>query len=183
MIKNTLPESEKDIFIILRNCRIFSGDTLLLHSNITKWTISLLKAGNKKPLKLILDAFINYLGEKGTLLLPTFNFDFSNIGYYDYYNTPSKMGSLSQASLKSKKFKRTKHPIYSFAVHGYHSESFLDLKNKGATAFDSPFALIRKLNGKIGIIDLSDQNCMTFYHYVEDYLSSLIGTIKILWKI
>jgi len=170
-MKNNLPKSEEDIFGILRNCKIVPGDTLLLHSNITKWTISLLKSDNKKPLQLILDSLINFLGKEGTLLLPTFNFDFSNFGYYDYLKTPSQMGSLSQESLKRKNFTRTKHPIYSFAVHGYHSKLFINLQNIGATSSDSPFALIRKLNGKIGIIDLSDQDSMTFYHYVEDYLS------------
>ncbi len=32
----------------------------------------------------------------------------------------------------------------------------------------SPFAILRELNGKIAVLDLPDQNTMTFYHYVEE---------------
>jgi aminoglycoside 3-N-acetyltransferase len=33
---------------------------------------------------------------------------------------------------------------------------------------DSPFAILRQLGGKIGILDLEDQNSMTFYHHIEE---------------
>jgi aminoglycoside 3-N-acetyltransferase len=33
---------------------------------------------------------------------------------------------------------------------------------------DSPFAIIREMNGKIAILNLPDQNSMTFYHHVEE---------------
>ncbi len=171
MIKLSLPKSENDINTILNNCNIFPGDILLLHSNITRWTISLLKAGIKNPLDYILNCLIKYLGEKGTLILPTFNFDFCEIGYFDYLNTSSKMGSLTQEALKNSFFIRTKHPIYSFSVCGYHADQFFNLENRGGTSKESPFALIHKYNGKICLIDLHDQDAMTFYHYVEDYLS------------
>ncbi len=171
MNKQLLPKSEKDINKILENCNVFPGDVLLLHSNITRWTISLLKEGIKNPLNFILNSLISYLGEKGTLILPTFNFDFCKSGHFDYLNTPSKMGSLTQKALENKFFKRTKHPIYSFSVCGYLKDEFFNLENKGGTSNNSPFALIHKYNGKICLIDLHDQDAMTFYHYVEDYLS------------
>jgi hypothetical protein len=49
--------------------------------------------------------------------------------------------------------------------------SFLGLINKSGYGIDSPFALLRQLGGKIGIVDLEDQNSMTSYHHVEEMLS------------
>ena len=43
--------------------------------------------------------------------------------------------------------------------------------NKGGTSKNSPFSIIHEYEGKIGLIDLHDQDAMTFYHYVEDYMS------------
>ena len=39
---------------------------------------------------------INYLGEKGTLIIPTFNFDFCSGKIYDIKNTKSQMGIFSE---------------------------------------------------------------------------------------
>ena len=171
MSKSKLPSKKEDIYSILENCRVVPGDILLLHSNITRWAISLIKNGMNKPLEIILNSIIDYLGEKGTLILPTFNFDFCKNGNFDYIKTPSEMGSLTQEALNNKNFKRTKHPIYSFAVSGFHQESFYNLLNKGGTSKNSPFSIIHEYEGKIGLIDLHDQDAMTFYHYVEDYMS------------
>ena len=44
------------------------------------------------------------------------------------------------------------------------------LDNESGYGENSPFALTHNLNGKIASLDLEDQNSMTFYHYVEEYL-------------
>ena len=44
------------------------------------------------------------------------------------------------------------------------------LNNESGYDENSPFALIHNLYVKIVSLDLKDQNSMTFYHYVEEYL-------------
>ncbi|MGA9075436.1 MAG: hypothetical protein WB368_15075, partial [Candidatus Sulfotelmatobacter sp.] len=36
---------------------------------------------------------------------------------------------------------------------------------------DSPFGILHKEGGKIAVLDLPDQQSMTFHHYVEESLS------------
>ena len=44
----------------------------------------------------------------------------------------------------------------------------MGLNNESGYGPDSPFAKLIELNGKIAVVDLEDQNSMTFYHYVEE---------------
>ena len=54
--------------------------------------------------------------EKRNILFPTFNWDFCKGKSFNYNNTRSMTGSLSNVALKRPDFKRSKNPIYSFAV-------------------------------------------------------------------
>ena len=43
-----------------------------------------------------------------------------------------------------------------------------DINNFSAYGEDSLFDILRKLNGKIGVLDISEENSMTFYHHIEE---------------
>jgi aminoglycoside N3'-acetyltransferase len=131
----------------------------------------------------LLESFVEAVGEDGTLLLPLFNFDFCHGKVFDYANTPSMMGSLTEFARQDSRFLRTRHPVYSFAVTGSKSEDFVALNNRSALADDGPFGLLRRLDGKIAVLDLDDQNSMTIYHHIEEvntvdyrYHKSFTGT-------
>ena len=57
-----------------------------------------------------------------------------------------------------------------FCSFGFHKDLFCNLDNISGYGQDSPFKLLRKLNGKIGVLGLEDQSSMTFYHHVEETL-------------
>lgn len=116
----------------------------------------------------LLESFVRAVGEEGTLLLPLFNFDFCHGKTFDRANTPSMMGSLTECARRDTRFLRTRHPVYSFAVTGSKSEHFAALDNRSALADDGPFGLLRRLDGKIAVLDLDDQNSMTIYHHIEE---------------
>ncbi len=147
---------------------IQEGDVVLLHSNIKRTFKRYLKLGVRLTPQDILQSFINAVGSSGTLLLPLFNFDFTSGIPFSINNTPSKMGALTEAARMHQLSVRTGHPIYSFAVIGSKSKQFSNIDNISGYGHDSPFALLRELNGKIAVLDLPDQNSMTFYHYVEE---------------
>ena len=142
------------------------GDTLLVHSNIKRTFRRYLKSGIRLSSHDILDSFINAVGSSGTLLFPLFNFDFTKGISFDINNTPSHMGSLTEAARMHPLAVRTGHPVYSFAAIGAKSKYFADIDNFSGYGDDSPFAVFREMGGKIAILDLPDQNSMTFYHYV-----------------
>jgi aminoglycoside 3-N-acetyltransferase len=116
----------------------------------------------------VINSFLEALGSSGTLILPLFNFDFTSGVTFDIRHTPSQMGSLTEAGRLWPGAVRTGHPIYSFVAIGRDAELFRKIDNFSGYGEDSPFGILHRLNGKIGILDLPDQNSMTFYHYVEE---------------
>lgn len=147
---------------------IKDGDTVLLHSNVSNTLRRMKKMGEKPSLEIVLNSFLTAVGSEGTLILPLFNFDFTQGVTFDFHETPSHMGALTELARKYPGAIRTGHPIYSFAVIGANAFKFDGVKNFSGYGKDSPFAIIHELKSKIAVLDLPDQNSMTFYHYVEE---------------
>jgi aminoglycoside 3-N-acetyltransferase len=145
------------------------GDLVLVHSSLKRLLIKLKdEFGIIVSPQLIYDSLIMTIGKNGTLILPLYNFDFPNTKYFNFNDTPSQMGALTEFGRKQENVVRTGHPIYSFSVIGKLSNEFEGIDNKSGYGADSPFAKIKELNGKIAVIGLSDQNSMTSYHFVEE---------------
>jgi aminoglycoside 3-N-acetyltransferase len=149
---------------------ISDGDMVLLHSDIRRTLRSARRRGENLLPETLLSSFLEAVGKSGTLLLPLFNFDFTRGVPFDIRSTPSQMGILTEVARQSAFSVRTSHPIYSFAVLGARREEFRGVDNFSGYSEDSPFALLHRNGGKIAVLDLPDQNSMTFYHYVEEML-------------
>jgi len=115
----------------------------------------------------ILELMIEAVGDKGTLLFPTFNFGWCNGEPYDVRFTTSKMGALSEAARNYPTTLRTQHPIYSFAVIGKCADEFVELSNVCGTGPGSPFDLLVRMDGKIASIDLIENDTNTIHHHAE----------------
>ena len=156
-----------------RGAGVASGDVLLLHSSIGRTVRGLLKAGvaADQAVPVILQSFLEAVGAGGTLLLPLFNFDFTQGATFDIRTTPSRMGTLTEAGRLHPGAVRTGHPLYSFAVIGAKAQQFAGIDNASGYGPDSPFARLHALGGRIAVLDLPDQSSMTFYHFVEEQLA------------
>jgi aminoglycoside 3-N-acetyltransferase len=150
---------------------IGDGDMVLLHSDIRRTLRSARRDGENLSPETLLNSFLEAVGKSGTLLLPLFNFDFTRGVPFDIRSTPSQMGILTEVGRQHAFSVRTAHPIYSFAVLGAQREQFRQVNNFSGYGEDSPFALLHRNGGKIAVLDLPDQNSMTFYHYVEEALN------------
>ena len=148
-----------------------SGDTILLHTSLRRTFKSMLDQGFRPSPQLILDSLLATLGNNGTLILPLFNFDFTKGIEFSFNETVSRMGVLTEVARKHEDAVRTGHPIYSFCAIGKYSYLFKDLDNYSAFGSDSPFAILRKVNGKIGVIDLMENDSVTFHHHVEQMMN------------
>lgn len=152
-----------------RRSGIENGDLVLLHSSLKRVLTDLsLKYNTKVTPQHIFDSVVQALGPEGTLILPLYNFDFPNTKFFDIRNTPSQMGALTEIGRNHPDAVRTGHPIYSFAIIGKRAHEFQNIDNVSGYGADSPFAKIKELDGKIAVIDLTDQNSMTSYHFVEE---------------
>ena len=164
---------------------ILKSDKIMLHSNISYLWKKLKKDGLNVSLSDILDSLINYLGEKGLLIVPTFNFSFCEGQKYDAVNTKSQMGSFSENARLKGIQNKTWHPVYSFVMFGNIPEKEIKKINYSAYGKESLFNWITEADGKISIIDLPDQKSMTYYHYVEElknvswrYMKTFTGGYK-----
>src|SRR5215216_4658671 len=144
-----------------RDLGVEEGDTLLVHSSYKS-----LGAVDGGP-QIVINALETALGPEGTLIMPTFNFDFTKGQPWDVRSTPSKMGILTELVRTDPRAKRVFHPFYSFAILGKHAEMLGSLRYKSSYERNSVFGKLRELDGKIMVIGLSYTNSMTFFHHIE----------------
>ena len=150
---------------ILNRLEIKKNDKILVSSNILK-IISKFK--NKNFPKIIIKCLKNKISSKGTLLFPTFNWNFCKGETYDYKKTKSNTGALSNISLTMKDFKRSINPIYSFNVYGKDKKKIIQIKHESCFGLDSPFGYLIKNKGKNLFIDLDYKDALTFVHVAEE---------------
>ena len=123
-----------------------SGDTLLVHSSYKSF------GGVDGGPQTVIDALLEVLGQDGTLIMPTFNFDFCKGADWDVRETPSQMGFMTNLVREDARATRVFHPIYSFAVIGKHAQAFGAIRDKSSYGANSAFAKLRELDGKIMVV-------------------------------
>ena len=145
---------------IISQISINNGDIVIVSSDILRLMVVCRNNKERFDPDTFIDTIIEKIGHKGTLLFPTYNWDYCKGKSFDYLNTISKTGSLSNIALKRKDFIRTKHPIYSHAVWGYDSKYLYSLNNKSAFGPDSVFAYLH--NNKAKQLFIGDKE--SFWH-------------------
>lgn len=147
---------------------IEKGDTVLIHSSLSRFIKKFRSEGIELTPKDILESLLEAGGSDNTLIFPTYNFGFTKGEPFDIRKTKSETGILTEEARLHRDAVRTKHPLFSFAVLGKYKTEFSELENYTAFGADSPFAKLMELDGKIAAIDISGEFCMTFYHHVEE---------------
>lgn len=145
-----------------RTVGVEPGDVLLVHSSYKSL------GGVHGGPATVIDAFLEILGPDGTLVMPTFNFDFCRGVPFDARETPSQMGVLTELVRTRPDARRVPHPIYSFAVLGARADECAQIRNTSSYGPDSLFAKLHEWDGKILVIGLSWNDSMTFFHHVEE---------------
>ena len=153
---------------IPKHIGISDGDKIFVSSDIKKLAFACYSNRESFNTDLFIDSLIDAVGENGTLVFPTYNWGFCKGDTFDYLKTKSKVGSLTNAALKRMDFRRTMHPIYSFAVRGKDAEALCALNNKSSFGADSPFAYFYEKGFKNLFIDVDYKNSATFVHYCEE---------------
>jgi aminoglycoside 3-N-acetyltransferase len=139
-----------------------AGDTILVHSSYKAF------GGVDGGPQTVIDALLHVLEDGGTLIMPTFNFDFCKGKPWDIRTTPSHMGAITNMVREHKDALRVFHPIYSFAILGKHAAYLTKDRYKSSFEKKSVFGKLRELGGKMMVIGLSYTNSMTFFHHVEE---------------
>ena len=154
--------SGKELLSGLHQLGIGRGDDLLVHSGLT--TLGEIAGGPETFLKTLREA----IGDEGTLIMPTFNFDILKDDpiVFDVRNTPSKMGVLSELFRTLPGTVRGHHLFHPWAYNGPLASFFLDCPNVTDWGEDSPLRLFYRKNVKV-LLQGVDFNTCTLLHYCE----------------
>tara|TARA_B100000315_G_C14478597_1_gene541808 strand:- start:111 stop:935 length:825 start_codon:yes stop_codon:yes gene_type:complete len=155
----------------LREVGIERGDIILVHSDSTAFR-QICNLGWAEAMVLLKQCFLDVLGDSGTLIVPTFNWDFCKGRTYIHERARSQIGMFTNSVLFDKRSIRSFHPIYSFAGIGPASIDILADISKSSFGGNSVFDKLYQKNAKIVLFYL-DSNVMddnfttTFIHYIE----------------
>lgn len=143
---------------------IKKGDTVLMHSSMKSLKTDM------KP-EEFLSLLCDYLGDTGTLVLPTLSYDYVTIEnpVFNINETPACIGLLPNIFLKMNGVIRSMHPTHSCSAKGYNAEKltrehYLDITPVGP---NSPFIKLADIGGKILMLgEVNNHN--TFMHGMEE---------------
>lgn len=142
------------------------GDLALLHSDAS----AVIKMSGdddwSRPLELLRVAVAEVLGDQGTLIVPTFNWDFCKGRPYDAAKTPSQLGLFSNYIRTRPEAQRSLHAIFPFAGIGPLVPALFSGISKSSFGLESVFDRLRQKNAKLVFLNTSFF-CCTFVHHVE----------------
>ena len=153
--------TQEQVAETLAQLGIQPGDGLLVHSAVQ------FLGRPAGGLQIYLDALLDTIGSSGTLVVPTFNFDFTQGVPYDPAQTPSRdMGAFSEFVRLQPQARRTLHPMQSIAAIGCHAEDLAFRDTPSAFGPGSAFERMLELDFKLLLLG-ADARAVSMFHYCE----------------
>tara|TARA_Y100000294_G_C8553921_1_gene336452 strand:+ start:567 stop:1280 length:714 start_codon:yes stop_codon:yes gene_type:complete len=150
----------------LQSVGLKKGDTVFCHSNLIFFGRS--KYNSNLLPKIFLECFMEVLGKKGTLAVPTFTYSFCNNQNFNPKKYKSICGVFAEYTKKSKQALIYEDPNLSVAVIGKYKKYLTKEPTVDAYGKDSFFDKFYNLKGKICNLNLDITS--TFIHYFEKKL-------------
>lgn len=148
-----------------------------------------LKAGFKEGgpdflMRSYLETLQSAVGEKGSILMPTFTYSATKGEVFDVRSTPSTVGNFTDWFWKNAE-QRSLHPIFSYAGSGPAVKQLLSIETWDSFGPQSFFEKMRKLNGKYLMFGCEIWEGATCVYHAEQmapvsyrYLKNFAGKIK-----
>ena len=157
--------TKNDIKNALVNVGVQKGDVIMVHSDIKSFG-RLGTPDRNFLLQNLIDAIKESVGSNGTIVMPTFTYNFFKNKPYDITNSKSVVGVLTEYFRKQPDVSRTLHPTHCVAILGKHKNELLNI-GKGTFDRDSIFGKLHKMNCKFIFFGAPFHIC-TFIHYIEN---------------
>ena len=144
-----------------RGLGVVADDVLFIHSSYKSF------GGVEGGPQTVIDALLEVIGSEGTLIMPTFNYDFLKGATWDVRNTPSQMGVLTELVRNDPRAKRMHHAIYSMAAIGKLADEVAAHRSDDCFGETTVFKKFRDWDAKILILGLAYSKSITFLHHCE----------------
>jgi len=168
----------------LRQVGVQAGDIVLVHCDAS---LAMKLTGAKQwgdALLFLKDCFQAALCENGTLVVPTFNYDFCLGKTYDHQKTPSQVGLFTNHIRLDPRAVRSLHPIFPFAAIGKQAHALCDHVSHSSFGINSVFDRLYHADAKLLFFNVPFMS--TFIHYIEQwanvdyrYLKYFTGRVRI----
>ena len=149
-----------DIIRDLQAMGLKSGDDVMVHSSLS--SIGHVEGGALTAV----EAFLDLLGEEGTLMVPTFTH--SGCQYFDPLVTPSLNGAITEAARGVPGAVRSLHPTHAATAIGPDAKNLVDDLDRGALGRDCALDRLCKKGGYVLLLGV-DQKSNSTIHIGEDY--------------
>ena len=156
--------SYQNILDDIKNLGIKKDDKIMIHSSLKK--VGQIDGGGDT----LLDAFCDYLGESGLLVIPCHTWgtikDYDNL--FDI-NLPSNLGVLPNLFRVRKGVYRSMHPTHSMCAFGKDAKAFVqgEVGNDCFCGDNGCMNKLLKMGGKVLLMGVSLTSC-TFFHLIEE---------------
>lgn len=177
---------ENDFYTsFVQACQLKKGDIVDVASDMWQFIICFHNRKETFDPNRLIDALQQAVGEEGTVLIRTFNWDFCHDTPFDRRNTPSQTGSLGNVALKRPDFVRTKHALYSWCVWGREQAYLTEIDPVDSFGNDSIFAWLEEKGAiylKLGktkafpltIIHLEEERCGIPFRFIKAFTGGYI---------
>ncbi len=133
--------TKQQIITGLSHLGLKAGDVVIVHSSLSSF------GEVEGGADTVIDALLEVIGDQGTLIVPTFNYD---PGVFDIKETPSVVGRITETLRLRKDAVRSAHPTHSVAAIGRLAELITEDHDKvDPFAKDSALHKAAKVDAKI----------------------------------
>ena len=157
--------TQEDIVAALRKAGLCDGDAVFLHSNLAFFGRCDGVQDADGLCRVFFETFQDILGEKGTLVVPTFTYSYCRGEIFDVEHTVSKMGIFPEWVRKNNRALRSRDPNFSVTAVGALAEYLTENCPEHSFGKDSFWERLEQLDGKICCMNFDAGT--TFIHYVE----------------
>ncbi len=155
----------KKLNYLFKDLRIKKNDKIMIHSNVAG-LLQFYDGDIGRACNLFISCLKKYIGKKGVIIIPTYNYKFTEKKDFYVKKSLSEVGFLGNLFLKKNWKKRTLDPIFSHLVFGKISDFDKDTINTNAFGKKSIFSYLHRSNFKILCFCCSPDR-MTYIHYLE----------------
>lgn len=160
----------------LRSLGLQKGDSVLIHSSYRSL------GGLEGGIQTLIDAMMAVIGDNGTLIAPTLSFKFvtADNPVFDYVNTPSGVGAISEFVRCMEGARRSIHPTHSCTCYGYKQDWYAQGHENDRTPVgkNSPFHKLYEDGGKVLFLGCGLKPNTSFHGIEEEFGCSYVITEK-----
>jgi aminoglycoside 3-N-acetyltransferase len=154
--------------------------TIILTIDLLKLILFLRSKKVKLDLKDIINPIKEIVSKNGNIVVYSFFWDFFKTNIFDYDNSKSASGSLSNFLLNDKEFKRTQNPVYSLLVWGKDKEKIYRMRHNDCFSKNSPFGYLINKKSKLLFVNIDFKKTgFPFFHLAEQEVGVYYRFFKI----